>query len=169
MVPLHVTTGGAELSDMASKGRYHEDVFGVMISAKAAQQTRVNLASKKAELLELAALVRSCDTAGTTLSLSHGVCARPHASAALHAARGCSCCAACYVCMQLLCCMLCAHAAAVLHAGMSAQACIASYALDQSPLCCYCANALPFRFQDGALPSSLDKRQTCKIIVCEVS
>ncbi len=109
-VPLHVTTGGAELSDMASKGRYHEDVFGVMISAKAAQQTRLNLASKKAELLELAALVRSCDTAGANLSLSHGVCVLGR--------------------MHLLRCMLCVHAAAVLHAMCTCCACCA---------CCCCA------------------------------
>ncbi len=50
---------------MASKGRYHEDVFGVMISAKASQEARASLAGKKAELLKLADLVRSGDAAGS--------------------------------------------------------------------------------------------------------
>ena len=109
MVPLHVTTGGAELSDMASKGRYHEDVFGVMISAKVAQQTRVNLASKKAELLELAHLVRSCDIAGTTLSLSRGVCSA-HAAAVLHAGMPAQACTATYALYQCSSCCYCASA-----------------------------------------------------------
>lgn len=55
---------GAELSEMAAKGRYHEDVFGVMVSAKAARQTRASLASKKAELLQLAELIRADDAPG---------------------------------------------------------------------------------------------------------
>lgn len=53
---------------MAAQGRYHEDVFGVMVSAKAAQQTRAKLAGKKAELLKLAELVRADDAAGACLA-----------------------------------------------------------------------------------------------------
>lgn len=49
---------------MAASGQYHEDVFGVMISAKAALSARATLAGKKAGLLNLADLIRSGDTAG---------------------------------------------------------------------------------------------------------
>lgn len=56
------------MSEMAAKGRYHEDVFGVMVSAKAAQQTRASLAGKKAELLHLAELIRADDATGKCTS-----------------------------------------------------------------------------------------------------
>ena len=56
--------GGAALSQMATEGRFHEDVFGVKMSPNNTPQNSARLAGKQAEMLKLVNMIKADDAKG---------------------------------------------------------------------------------------------------------